>query len=184
MEYYQLRDSVKRKALIKRYLSGETNLAEERMLIQWFKRNAAEEDEMQVASLLSILSLPVVGQESVLSDDGVKAFDELVNSADNHKKSIWTVLTAVVSTAAVIAVIFFVPKSPQNETIIPPSSDEIIESISLLYGLSMNDISYIAAEPKGKEVALEVQLTNESAVSFLVSKNAADGSIRLVVNNN
>lgn len=184
MEYNQLNNSLKRKSLIKRYLSGETNLAEERLLIQWFRQNAAEADEMLESTLLSVLSLPTVGQETALSDDGVLAFDKLVKSNNNPGKLIWKVLAAVASAAAIIAVLFFVPKDVDEQRYIQPSAEELIESIAMLSDISLNEISLMAAEPRGEDFILTVQLTDEAEFSFLVSKNQANGSIRLLANNN
>ena len=184
MEYNQLADSVKRKTLIQRFLAGETNLAEERLLIQWFKQNAAEEDEKQVASLIGVLSLPTTDLDSSLSDDGVLLFDELVKEKNNHKKLIWRLLAVVSSAAAIVVALVLCPKGREDREYLRPSSEEIIESIVALYDISLNEISCMTAEPIGQDVILTVQLTDNAELSFFVSKNQVDGSIRLLANNN
>lgn len=183
MKYNQLTDNIKRKALIKRYLAGETSLAEERMLIQWFKQNAAEEDEKHVASLMGVLSLPTIDPEVLLSDDGVYAFDELVQENNHHRRLVWRVLTAVTSAAAIIVALVLWPNGKDNQESLRPSAEEIIESIVALSDISLNEISFMAAEPIGQDVILTIQLTGNEELSFFVSKNQVDGSIRLLANN-
>lgn len=183
MEYNQLTDSVKRKALIKHFLAGETNLAEERLLIQWFKQNAPEEDEKQVASLIGALSLPTVSLERALSDDDVHMFDELVKKNYGHRRLIWKVLAVVTSAAAIVVALVLWPRDKDNRDYLRPSSEEIIESIVALYDISLNEISCMTAEPIGQDVILTVQLTDNNEFSFIVSKNQVDGSIRLLASN-
>lgn len=183
MEYNQLTDSVKRKALIKHFLAGETNLAEERLLIQWFKQNAPEEDEKQVASLIGALSLPTVSLERALSDDDVHTFDELVNRKYCRRRLIWKVLAVATSAAAIVVALVLWPRDKDNREYLRPSSEEIIESIVALYDISLNEISCMTAEPIGQDVILTVQLTDNNDFSFIVSKNQVDGSIRLLASN-
>ncbi len=183
MKYNQLTDSLKRKALIKRYLAGETSLAEERMLIQWFKQNAAEEDEKHVASLMGALSLPTVSLERALSDDDVHMFDELVKKNSVHRRLIWKVLAVATSAAAIVVALVLWPRDKDNRDYLRPSSEEIIESIVALYDISLNEISCMTAEPIGQDVILTVQLTDNNEFSFIVSKNQVDGSIRLLASN-
>lgn len=102
MTFTELKDRQVRKTLCKRFLAGETTLAEERMLKEWFCDHAAEgypEDE--VARLLLILPFPGVGRENIFPDEDIALFDEIVRKGKSPVKKKWRI--GVIAAAAAIS---------------------------------------------------------------------------------
>jgi len=184
MTFTELKDRQVRKTLCKRFLAGETTLAEERMLKEWFCDHAAEgypEDE--VARLLLILPFPGVGRENIFPDEDIALFDEIVRKGKSPVKKKWRI--GVIAAAAAISFMLILRHGEKTED--PAallSSLDILESVQILSGLCPEEIDFLAAEPVGQELVLTLQLHDNREISYLISKNQQDGTVNMMVMNN
>ena len=184
MTFTELKDRQVRETLCKRFLAGETTLAEERMLKEWFCDNAAEgypEDE--VARLLLILPFPGVGRENIFPDEDIALFDEIVRKGKSPVKKKWRI--GVIAAAAAISFMLILRHGEKTED--PAallSSLDILESVQILSGLCSEEIDFLAAEPVGQELVLTLQLHDNREISYLVTKNQKDGTVNMMVMNN
>ena len=184
MTFTELKDRQVRETLCKRFLAGETTLAEERMLKEWFCDHAAEgypEDE--VARLLLILPFPGVGRENIFPDEDIALFDEIVRKGKSPVKKKWRI--GVIAAAAAISFMLILRHGEKTED--PAallSSLDILESVQILSGLCPEEIDFLAAEPVGQELVLTLQLHDDREISYLISKNQQDGTVNMMVMNN
>ena len=184
MTITELKDRQVRETLCKRFLAGESTLAEERMLKEWFCDNAAEgypEDE--VSRLLLILPFPDVGRENIFPDEDIALFDEIVRKGRRPVKKKWRI--GVIAAAAAISFMLILRHGEKKED--PTallSSLDILESVQILSGLCSDEIDFLAAEPVGQELVLTLQLHDDREMSYLISKNQQDGTVNMMVMNN
>ncbi len=184
MTFTELKDRQVRETLCKRFLAGESTLAEERMLKEWFCDHAAEgypEDE--VARLLLILPFPGVGRENIFPDEDIALFDEIVRKGKSPVKKKWRI--GVIAAAAAISFMLILRHGEKTED--PAallSSLDILESVQILSGLCSEEIDFLAAEPVGQELVLTLQLHDNREISYLISKNQQDGTVNMMVMNN
>ena len=114
-----------RRELINRYLNAEATPTEERLLFLYYLENKeVDKDEQSVSQMIRMENI----YTSLLSEEGVKEYDRIVNKEKRQPKKIsfrW--ISWVGGIAASIALLFILnpkPTSKDSETI------EIISSIS------------------------------------------------------
>lgn len=184
MTFTELKDRQVRETLCKRFLAGESTLAEERMLKEWFCDHAAEgAPEDEVARLLLILPFPGVGRENIFPDEDIALFDEIVRKGKSPVKKKWRI--GVIAAAAAISFMLILRHGEKTED--PAallSSLDILESVQILSGLCSEEIDFLAAEPVGQELVLTLQLHDNREISYLISKNQKDGTVNMMVMNN
>lgn len=185
MTFTELKDRQVRKTLCKRFLAGETTLAEERMLKEWFCDHAAEgypEDE--VARLLLILPFPGVGRENIFPDEDIALFDEIVRKGKSPVKKKWRIGVIAAVAAAISFMLILRHEEKKEDPTALLSSLDILESVQILSGLCSEEIDFLAAEPVGQELVLTLQLHDDREISYLISKNQKDGTVNMMVMNN
>ena len=174
-----------RENLCKRFLAGETTLAEERMLKEWFSVNAAKGDiEVDVARLLTSLPFPSVSRENFFLDEDVALFDEIVQWKKRPIRKKWRIISTTVVAAAFSLILMLLHEDKKEDSTVLLSSSDILESVQILSGLYSEEIDYMTAESAGQELIVTLQKQNNRVISYLVSKNQKDGTLRMIAINN
>lgn len=185
MTFTELKDRQVRETLCKRFLAGESTLAEERMLKEWFCDHAAEgAPEDEVARLLLILPSPGVIRGNDFPDEDIALFDEIVRKGKRPVKKKWRIGVIAAAAAAISFMLILRHEEKKEDPTALLSSLDILESVQILSGLCSEEIDFLAAEPVGQELVLTLQLHDDREMSYLISKNQKDGSVNMMVMNN
>ena len=152
-----------RRELINRYLNAEATPTEERLLFLYFLENKeVDKDEQSVSQMIRMENI----YTSLLSEEGVKEYDRIVNKEKRQPKKIsfrW--ISWVGGIAASIALLFILnpkPTSKDSETI------EIAQCIQQMVNLDMEDMISITATPVDECVWVKTELKDGSTKTFIM----------------
>lgn len=183
-----INDKTYRKLLIEKYLDADTTLSEERMLQEYFRTTPADKEEEAFAGLLAASPLAEITMDEKLSYDGEydRMMSELSRSAGKSaRRRVYAFVSAFSAVAAALALFFFLRVARQdgdNENSFSPA--EIVECLGTLSEMDIFDMDSMTAVPLGQEIEVTIRLKNGRSVSYLMSKNMKDGTVRMTALNN
>ena len=171
-----IEDRKYRQQLIEAYLDAETTVEQETALAQWFAAHTPDADEAAAAALI----LADYPQAAILSDEGVKEFDNAVaHSRRAPARRIWL---AAASLAAAVA-LFFILRPALHGAQPEFTPMEIAQNINTIMSLDAEEIESILAEPKGAKVILTAKMKDGSSSTFVMSRDLEDGSTLITAQN-
>lgn len=178
-----LKDRNIRKALLEKYLEGDTDAAQEKLLAEYFASVGPDEEERPVARLL----LAERSMFSAAGHDASDEFDRIVAAHSRKRKRLSVRIAAFAASfsvaAAVLLMVSVRTDIGRDNADAGFGTIEIARSIQELMDLGICDIESITAKPSGSEVLLEVRLTDGSTRTYLMTKNAWDSSTSLTAIN-
>ena len=168
-----LNDIAKRRQLAEKYLNAETTVEEERMLRDFYSHAeeplAPEDEDMR---LLMDATNRLSGG-FVLSDEKTKGFDRLMQRRGGKKI---VVLRWIVSAAAIICAVLFLPVRPTDKAKEQPeiSTSELLEAINILSDVGGDDMT-ITASSCNDGFIIKTSTSNEPPSSYML-KRCSDGT--------
>ena len=167
-----------RRELINRYLNAEATPTEERLLFLYYLENKeVDKDEQSFSQMIRMENI----YTSLLSEEGVKEYDRIVNKEKRQPKKIsfrW--ISWVGGIAASIALLFILnpkPTSKDSETI------EIAQCIQKMMNLDMEDMISITATPIDECVWVKTELKDGSTKTFIMNRDENNETTTLLAIN-
>ena len=171
-----------RTAIIAKYLEAETSVAEERLLVEYFQLNSADEDEKAVAAMIHLEHHDAL----LFSDNGVEEYHRIVawKSVKPHKYTRYIAI-GLCSMAAGIALLLILNlfALSKEEHPMPFATIEIAENIQQILNLNMDEVTSITASPVQECVLLTATLSDGSTKLFVMSKDTVNGETTLLAIN-
>ncbi len=123
--------------------------------------------------------------DSYLSDEGVELFDNVVEGARRRsgRAKILSWSAAVLTAAAAVAAMFFLPSFYQPVDTTGISSVQIAEGIQHIIDLDLGDVETITAKPAGDKAMLTATLRDGSTYTYIMTCNEDDGSTSILAYN-
>lgn len=167
-----------RRELINKYLNAETTPAEERLLLLFYLENKkVDKDEQAASQMMRMENI----HASLLSDEGVKEFDRIVNKEKRQPKQTsfrWiSWLGGVAASIALFFIIYTKPTSKDSETI------EIAQCIQQMVNLDMDDMISITATPIDECVWVKTELKDGSTKTFIMNRDENNKTTTLLAIN-
>ena len=167
-----------RRGLINRYLNAETTPTEERLLLLFYLENKkVDKDEQSVSQMIRMENI----HTSLLSDEGVKEYDRIVNKEKRQPKQTsfrWiSRLGGVAASIALFFIIYTKPTSKDSETI------EIAQCIQQMVNLDMDDMISITATPIDECVWVKTELKDGSTKTFIMNRDENNKTTTLLAIN-
>ena len=169
-----LNDIAKRRQLAEKYLNAETTVEEERMLRDFYshaeKPFATEDEDMR----LLMDATDRLSGGFVLSEEKAGEFDRLMQRGS--KKSKIVALRWIVSAAAIICAVLFLPVRPTDNTKEQTeiSTSELLETINILSDVGGDDMT-ITASSCNDGFIIKTSTSNEPPSSYIL-KRCSDGT--------
>lgn len=162
-----------RKSLIEKYLNAETDVAQERMLAEWFAVHGAGPEEESVARLI-LAEYPEAGY-----DEAEREFDSIVASRKRRVRMIrWAYGFAACAAVAVGIALFF-----QHRPTCDFNGMEIAQGIEKIMFLDMENVESVTARPKGNNVIITAIMKDGSRCSYLMSKDGGTSAVSITAMN-
>lgn len=167
-----------RRGLINRYLNAETTPTEERLLLLFYLENKkVDKDEQSVSQMIRMENI----HTSLLSDEGVKEYDRIVNKEKRQPKQTsfrWiSWLGGVAASIALFFIIYSKSTSKDSETI------EIAQCIQQMVNLDMDDMISITATPIDECVWVKTELKDGSTKTFIMNRDENNKTTTLLAIN-
>ena len=152
-----------RRELINRYLNAEATPTEERLLFLYYLENKeVDKDEQPVFQMIRMENI----YTSLLSEEGVKEYDRIVNKEKRQPKKIsfrWiSWIGGVAASIVLLFILNFQPASKDSETI------EMAQCIQKMMNLDMEDMISITATPVDECVWVKTELKDGSTKTFIM----------------
>ena len=167
-----------RRELINRYLNAEATPTEERLLFLYYLENKeVDKDEQPVFQMIRMENI----YTSLLSEEGVKEYDRIVNKEKRQPKKIsfrWiSWIGGVAASIVLLFILNFQPASKDSETI------EMAQCIQKMMNLDMEDMISITATPVDECVWVKTELKDGSTKTFIMNRNENDKTTTLLAIN-
>lgn len=169
-----LNDITKRRQLAEKYLNVETTVEEERMLRDFYSHAeeplAPEDEDMR----LLMDATKRLSSGFVLSGEKAEEFDRLMQK--RSKKSKIVALHWIVSAAAIICAVLFLPVRPTDNAKAQTeiSTSELLEAINILSDVGGDDMT-ITASSCNDGFIIKTSTSNEPPNSYML-RRCSDGT--------
>lgn len=162
-----------RKSLIEMYLNAETDVAQERMLAEWFATHGAGPEEESVARLL-LAEYPEAGY-----DAAEREFDSIIAS----RKRRVGVVRWIYGFAACIAVAVGLGLFFSHRDTCMFDGLEIVQGVERIMFLDMENVESVTARPKGNHVIITAVMNDGCKCSYIMSRDGGTSAISITAMN-
>lgn len=171
-----------RKKLIERYLNADSTPQEERLLIDYFVNNGADEAEKDVAYLIKIEQCKGgTGNATLTQDTGVEEYDRIVGGVVGKRNKRIRYILAGLSACAAAFVLYFTLVQGRTDGSYSLSPIEIAEGINAVAEVT-NGAEEITASPTKEGILVTVSSNGKVLSTYTITKDD-NGSIKLIANN-
>lgn len=171
-----------RKKLVEGYLNADSTPQEERLLIDYFTNNCADEDEKDVAYLIKIGQCKGgTGNAALMQDKGVEEYDRIVGEVVGKRNKRIRYILAGLSACAAAFVLYFTLVQDRIDRSHSLSPVEIAEGINAVAEVT-NGAEEITASPTKEGILVTVSSNGKVLSTYTITKDD-NGSIKLIANN-